>query len=799
VVVFVSAVALATGCGRTELSGRGGAGPWSEDAGGGGGGGVDGGGGGGADVGEVDAGGPDAGEEDAGGPDDPTCRDEIQNGAETDVDCGGPECNPCRDGATCGGDRDCVSGECVDGRCTTVDPGLGLGEDCERSEQCASGLCGSEVGAQPICTVACGPGVRCGGGLTCFDEVGVCVTNDYCESADGVGNGPGCEGSVCDQCSPDASCELGADGQRVCVCADGYEGDGFDCRDVDECADPLSCPVGATCVNTDGGFECDCPAGFRRVGDACQDVDECREGTDGCVAPATCQNTPGAFECACPMGYTANGQGCDDVDECADPNLNTCDEDATCTNTDGAFECDCDMGYQGDGFSCQDIDECAVPSACPVGETCINLDGSFSCSCPQGFVDQGGVCVDVDECADPAFNQCDANATCTNIPGDYECTCDSGFVGDGRTCQPDSPGLTCANPFDLGPVPASVSGDTSDATNDYERPQGACPSVTQRRGAGSRDEAYSFTPTQAGTYRLRLTTQGFWAPAAYVIGDCADVTGTCLGSDTFDVEFSIALSAGATYYIVVDGAFNQADSSGPYTLDVDLDECATTPDICGAGATCEDTYTGYDCVCQDGYAFVNGACVDVDECATGANDCSANATCANTDGGFTCTCNPPFAGDGVTCSDPNAPGETCDVPFAIATIPFVASNDTSVGAANDYSVPANGCPGATMTFGAGAGGPDQVYSFTPTATGNYRFDVNAGVQGIPWSPAVYIVTACGDVAGTCVAGERTFNNGTSVGVTAALTAGTTYYVIVDGAFNSRDESGFYSFTAIQIP
>ena len=566
-VVFVSAVALAAGCGRTELSGRGGSGPWTEDTGGGGGG-VDAGGGGGEDAGGGgdDAGGVDAGEdagEDAGGPDDPTCRDEIQNGDETDVDCGGVDCNPCRDGATCDGAEDCASGECVDGRCTTTDPRRGLGEDCERSEQCESDLCGNEVGAQPICTVACGPGIRCGGGLTCFEQVGVCVTNDYCESDDGVGDGPGCEGSNCDQCSANASCEVDANGQRACVCADGYEGDGLDCRDIDECADPNSCPIRASCTNFEGGFECDCPGGFQRVGDACQDIDECREGTDGCVDPATCRNTPGAFVCECPSGYTINGLTCVDVDECSDPSLNACDENATCTNTDGSFDCACDMGYQGDGVSCQDIDECAVPNACPSGETCINLDGSFSCSCPPGFVDQNGTCVDVDECADPAFNQCDANATCTNIPGDYECDCNSGFVGDGRTCQPDTPGLTCANPFDLGAVPASVSGDTSDATNDYERPQGACPNgANARRGASSRDEVYSFTPTVTGRYRVRANTPTFGA-SVYLIGDCDDAANTCFGSDTFNIEFNADLTAGTTYYIVVDGFTNNSDQSGP--------------------------------------------------------------------------------------------------------------------------------------------------------------------------------------------------------------------------------------------
>ena len=106
------------------------------------------------------------------------------------------------------------------------------------------------------------------------------------------------------------------------------------------------------------------------------------------------------------------------------------------------------------------------------------------------------------------------------------------------------------------------------------------------------------------------------------------------------------------------------------------------------------------------------------------------------------------------------------------------------------------CPG--MPVGGGAAGADQVYAVTPPTTGDYRIDVNGNVGGSAWQPAVYVVSACGDTDGTCVGGNRSFFGGTA-GVNVNLTAGQLYYVIVDGAFNSRPEAGPYTLTIIEIP
>lgn len=56
----------------------------------------------------------------------------------------------------------------------------------------------------------------------------------------------------------------------VCVCDEGWEGDGETCTDVDECAeDPTPCGAAGDCTNSDGAYTCDCFLGARLEGGTC--------------------------------------------------------------------------------------------------------------------------------------------------------------------------------------------------------------------------------------------------------------------------------------------------------------------------------------------------------------------------------------------------------------------------------------------------------------------------------------------------------------------------------------------------
>ena len=144
------------------------------------------------------------------------------------------------------------------------------------------------------------------------------------------------------------------------------------------------CSTNGKCTNTIGSFSCSCNSGYEGNGVNCEDVDECSRNTDNCADDtATCTNTIGSYTCACDSGYSGDGVSCTgnltsffffsfffsfflfllslklfpfykniDVDECT-LNTDNCAEDiATCTNTIGSFTCACKTGYSGNGVVC---------------------------------------------------------------------------------------------------------------------------------------------------------------------------------------------------------------------------------------------------------------------------------------------------------------------------------------------------------------------------------------------------------------------------------------------------------------
>ncbi|XP_066464113.1 nidogen-2 [Eleutherodactylus coqui] len=169
-------------------------------------------------------------------------------------------------------------------------------------------------------------------GSPCFDGTHMCDTKAHCQPTSGL--------------------------NYTCVCAPGYQGDGRDCNDIDECLTRLSnCGYKTQCVNLPGSFRCECQLGYVFSGDGHNCVstgsfgNPCEDGTHTCDT-ATSECVPrgdGVFTCECFSGYTRSGQTCIDVDECTE---RRCHPDATCTNIPGSFSCQCNHGYTGDGFQC---------------------------------------------------------------------------------------------------------------------------------------------------------------------------------------------------------------------------------------------------------------------------------------------------------------------------------------------------------------------------------------------------------------------------------------------------------------
>lgn len=147
---------------------------------------------------------------------------------------------------------------------------------------------------------------------------------------------------------------------------------------VDECALEGACGTNAVCVNEADGFSCECADGFESNGSECIDKDECALGSSECDANAACVNTDGAYTCTCKPGYHGDGRACTNAGECVDGKF--CDVHAVCSNLGGNYACECQLGYVGDGFTCAVGDVYVTQVSAGHDHTCALLsDGSVSC------------------------------------------------------------------------------------------------------------------------------------------------------------------------------------------------------------------------------------------------------------------------------------------------------------------------------------------------------------------------------------------------------------------------------------
>jgi len=119
-------------------------------------------------------------------------------------------------------------------------------------------------------------------------------------------------------------------------------------------------------------------------------------------------------------------------------------------------------------------------------------------------------------------------------------------------------------------------------------------------------------------------------------------------------------------------------------------------------------------------------------------------------------------------------------------------NGTTLNAQNDFAYDDSVSPSCT---GFSTPGPDVVYSFTPTQTASYLLSVaptGSGPFGSGWDVAIYVLPTCPASCQnmpTCVVGADEGGEGSTESLTTTLTAGTTYYFVVD-AWDSTDFGDF---------
>jgi hypothetical protein len=428
---------------------------------------------------------------------------------------------------------------------------------------------------------------------------------------------------------------------------------------------------------------------------------------------------------------------------------------------------------------------------------------------------------------------------------------DGGIIIDGG-----AQGDTCVSPFVVSALPYTANGTTVGATADYGYAMNACPPEVDPAGAGAPDQVHAFTPTVAGKYAVTLTGTNFDS-ALYVVTDCQNINTTCLVGDE-DIcsncteSLVIDATAGTTYFLIVDGWQTAPPATGgAYTLTVDAvvappndlcsgaiavntvpfqhsgdttgaapdygfpaNSCPGVPSALGSGAndvvysftpTTSGSYvlsvetTGFDAalyVATD-CAMVGATCLGAsDSCASNCTELrTLNATAGTTYyifvDGWATTPDPGNSGTYTLKVETPPPGDTCAAAIPVTAVPFTAAGNT-LGAGSDYGYSAGVCP--PEVDGWGAGSSDVVYSFTPALSGSYTITL-AGFDS-----TVYVVTNCADVDNTCVAGTEAPCGSTCDEIlTTNLTAGTTYFIIVDGYSNFGNITGAYQLDIILNP
>ncbi|KAM5223151.1 signal peptide, CUB and EGF-like domain-containing protein 2 isoform 6-T6 [Hipposideros larvatus] len=280
-----------------------------------------------------------------------------------------------------------------------------------------------------------------------------------------------------DDCHINALCQNTVTSYK-CSCKPGYQGEGRQCEDIDECENELNGGCVHDCLNIPGNYRCTCFDGFMLAHDGHNCLVTCNHGNGGCQH--SCEDTAEGPECSCHPQYKmhTDGKSClereDTALEVTESNatsvvdgdkrvkrrllMETCAVnnggcDRTCKDTSTGVHCSCPVGFtlQLDGKTCKDIDECQTRNG-GCDHFCKNTVGSFDCSCRKGFklLTDEKSCQDVDECS--LDRTCDHS--CVNHPGTFSCACNKGYTlygfthcGDTNECSVNNGGCqqVCVN------------------------------------------------------------------------------------------------------------------------------------------------------------------------------------------------------------------------------------------------------------------------------------------------------------------------------------------------------------------
>nr|XP_044991063.1 cubilin [Jaculus jaculus] len=298
-------------------------------------------------------------------------------------------------------------------------------------------LCSDEINE---CELYSGTALGCQNGATCVKTVGRfschCTPETYGPQCASKYND--CEGGSKERCvhgiCEDLDREQPNQPKYSCICNPGWTlASNNTCTlDQDECShQPSPCSPLVRCFNTPGSFYCGaCPTGWQGNGYECQDINECEIHNGGCsMAPLVpCVNTAGSFRCgSCPPGYSGDGKVCTILDICS-INNGGCHPDASCSPALGSLPlCTCHLGYTGNGYGpngCAQLSNICSSHPCVNGQ-CTDTESSYICKCDSGWM--GRNCTEnINEClSSPCLN----GGTCVDGTNTFRCECTSSWTG----------------------------------------------------------------------------------------------------------------------------------------------------------------------------------------------------------------------------------------------------------------------------------------------------------------------------------------------------------------------------------
>jgi len=222
----------------------------------------------------------------------------------------------------------------------------------------------------------------------------------------------------------------------------------------------------------------------------------------------------------------------------------------------------------------------------------------------------------------------------------------------------------------------SLVGDTTGQPNSFGAGL-ACGAPCGGYGGGAPDHVHEFTVSFSGNWTFDTCGGGTDSSLSLATGGACPGT-TCVGGDDdscaacappFESSFTAALTAGTTYYLIVDG-FGASDF-GPYSVDYvgtpaclsDLD-CPDDGSFCNGPESCDlgsgnCVSAGSPCVaptpiCDEGTDTCSG-CTDDSDCPDDALFCNGVPTCDTISGLCVAGTNPCILACGQLCN------ETADV------------------------------------------------------------------------------------------------------------------------------------------